>query len=77
MSERVPVLHYAIPGTELEVIDLIRAKARVATDCWEFFLWASAIQYIFRYDVKGEPVNDLGKALVYLGWLSDAVKSKP
>ena len=66
--------HYKIPGMEIEVIDIIRAKGRIATDCWQFFCWASCLQYLFRYDLRGAPANDLGKAQVYLGWLAEAVK---
>ena len=71
-----PPPHYVIPGTGLELIDIIKAKSRVSLDCWRFFCWASCLQYLWRYDVKGEPGEDLDKALVYLGWLKDAVARK-
>jgi hypothetical protein len=69
--------HYVIPGLNIELVDIIKSKARISTDCWQFFCWASCLQYLWRFDLRGSPANDLGKALVYLGWLSDAVKSKP
>jgi len=69
MKNRVPVKHYLIPGTELELIDIIQAKAKVAKNPWEFFLWASCLQYLWRYDLKGEPGKDLDKAATYLDWL--------
>jgi hypothetical protein len=71
-STRVPVPHYVVPGLDIEVIDLIKAKSRVATNAWEFFLWSSCLQYLWRYDVKGEPGKDLDKASVYLDWLRGA-----
>jgi len=64
--------HYKIPGMEIEVIDIIKAKGRIATDCWQFFCWASCLQYLWRFDLRGAPKNDLAKAMVYLGWLKDA-----
>jgi len=73
---RVPVLHYGIPGTKLELIDILEAKAKVSTNVWEFFLWASAMQYIWRFDLKGEALKDIDKAIIYLGWLRQAVAGK-
>jgi hypothetical protein len=69
--------HYVIPGLNIELIDVIKAKSKVATDCWQFFCWASCLQYLFRYNVKGEPECDLNKALVYLTWLLESVKIRP
>lgn len=66
---RPKVKHYEIPGTELELVDIIEAKSKVAKDPWEFFLWGSCLQYLWRYDLKSDPVSDLDKALVYLTWL--------
>jgi hypothetical protein len=66
--------HYVVPGLNIELIDILKAKSRVATNCWEFFLWASAMQYIFRYSSRGCPGPDLEKAMVYLGWLKDSIK---
>lgn len=61
--------HYQIPGMNIEVIDLIKAYQYAITDPWRFFLWASALQYIMRFALKGEPEKDLGKGLTYLTWL--------
>jgi hypothetical protein len=66
--------HYVVPGLNIELVDILKAKSRVATDCWQFFLWASCMQYLFRYSVRGCPGPDLEKAMVYLGWLKDSVK---
>ena len=72
-KDRKPVLHYQIPGLDLELIDIIQAKAKVATNAWEFFLWASCLQYLWRYDLKGESGKDLCKATTYLACLKKAV----
>lgn len=77
MSDRLPVLHYVVPGMDIEVIDLIRAKSRVATDCWQFFLFASALQYLWRFDLKGAAKEDTEKLVVYSTWLRDSVAGKP
>jgi len=76
-SKGTSPFYYCIPGSENEIIDLIYAYSRVATDAWTFFLWASAVQYIFRYSLKGEPSKDLGKALTYLSWLKKSVDERP
>ena len=75
-SKGVSPMHYAIPGTDIELIDLIHAKSRVSTDTWGFFLWASCLQYLWRFDLKGEPSKDLGKAMTYLTWLKQAVDGR-
>ena len=71
--KRQPVKHYEVPGLGIELIDILEAKSRVATKPWEFFLWASAMQYIWRYDLKSSPLDDINKAIVYLTWLQRAV----
>jgi hypothetical protein len=63
---REPVKHYSLPGTNLQVIDVIRAK--MTDDEWRKFCWASAVQYTFRLLDKGEPDKDAGKAITYLQW---------
>ena len=63
-----------IPGTELEIVDIIRAKSKVATDCWQFHCWAEAVKHLWAYDLRGAPTADLTTTLVYLGWLKDSVK---
>ena len=71
MNRNNPPAHYLIPGRDLELIDVLRAKSGQFTDPWEFFLWASFMQYAFRYRVKGEVVKDLRKANTYLQWLRE------
>jgi len=66
--------HYVVPGLGIELIDIIKAKGKIATNCWEFFCWASCLQYLWRFDLRGCPGPDLEKAMVYLTWLSDSVK---
>jgi hypothetical protein len=66
--------HYMVPGLNIELIDIIKAKGKVATNCWEFFCWASCLQYLWRFDLRGCPGPDLEKASVYLGWLKDSIK---
>lgn len=66
--------HYVVPGLNIELVDIIKAKSRVATDCWQFFCWASMMQYAWRWDLRGCPGPDLEKAMVYLGWLKESVK---
>lgn len=70
---RTPVSHYKLhPDTELEVIDIIRAK--MTADEWAMFCWGSAIQYTFRMMDKGEMYKDADKARTYLTWL---IEGKP
>jgi len=66
--------HYVVPGLGIELIDIIKAKGKIATNCWEFFCWASCLQYLWRFDLRGCPGPDLEKAMVYLAWLKEAVK---
>ena len=68
-----PPPHYVVPGLNIELIDVIKAKARVSIDCWEFFCWASCLQYLWRYDIKGDAGGDIGKAKVYLSWLEESL----
>jgi len=63
--------HYRIAGTDLELIDVLKSKAIYFSDPWEFFLWASGMQYLFRYMVKGEPDKDLQKEHAYTNWLRE------
>ena len=69
---RTPVDHYLIPGTELELIDIIRAKMTLLE--WRKFCWASAIQYVYRLMDKGEPVKDAEKGITYLTWFKESYK---
>ena len=66
--------HAKIPGTELEIIDIIKARSRIATDCWGFYCWAQAMKHLWAYDLRGTPKADLTTTQVYTGWLKDSVK---
>ena len=68
--ERTPVPHYLIPGTDLELIDIIKSKLSPAE--WRKFCWASAIQYCYRVLDKGELKRDCDKAITYLTWLKES-----
>jgi hypothetical protein len=57
--------HYTAGG--MEVIDILRAK--LPPEQLEGHLRGCIIKYLFRYDKKGTPLQDLGKAIVYLRWL--------
>lgn len=65
--------HYNIPGTTVQLIDVLREAAE-DYEPWHFFLWASIMQYATRWRHRGEPLNDLKKCQVYLGWLIEAVE---
>ena len=39
-------------------------------------LWTQIVQYLFRYDVKGNALQDLGKAKFYLDDLYEETKKK-
>lgn len=70
MSAESPA-HYIVPGTDIQLIDILRRKSAQFTDPFEFFLWASAMQYAFRYMAKGEADKDLAKENVYMTWLRE------
>jgi len=57
--------HYTAGG--MEVIDILRAKLTTAQ--FEGYLLGNVLKYLFRYQLKGSPKEDLGKARVYLDWL--------
>ena len=69
LKRRSPVPHYLIPGTDLELIDIIKSK--MSPDEWKRFCWGSAIQYVYRVLDKGEVVRDCEKAITYLTWLKE------
>ena len=57
--------HYRFGGYEL--LDVIKAKLRESKmDAVQAGLWIQLVQYLFRYDVKGNPFQDLNKAKFYL-----------
>jgi len=66
-----PPAHYQIPGTDLELIDVIKSKLSPAE--WQAFCWASLIQYAYRCLTKGEAIKDIGKMTTYGAWLAESV----
>lgn len=69
---RKPVSHYA--GQDgLECIDAIRSA--LGEEGYRAYCRGNAIKYLWRYDRKGTPEEDLCKATVYLSWLFDSVRS--
>ena len=63
MVNRPP--HYRFGGYEL--LEVIKAKLRESKmDAVQSALWIQLIQYLFRFDVKGKPFEDLNKAKFYL-----------
>lgn len=65
--------HYCDGG--IETIDFIRAKLTPA----EFagYCKGNVIKYLSRAGKKGDTLEDLRKALVYLGWAVDAMDARP
>jgi len=57
--------HYTHGG--IDVIDY--AKAKLTPEQLEGAYWFNVNKYLGRYQYKGEAVNDLKKAQVYLEWL--------
>jgi len=66
--------HYNVPGTDKQLIHVLEA-ASWDYEPWDFFLWASVMQYIMRWRYKGTPIADLRKARVYLDWLLESVET--
>ena len=63
MVNRPP--HYRFGGYEL--LEVIKAKLRESKmDAVQSALWIQLIQYLFRFDIKGKPFEDLNKAKFYL-----------
>ena len=63
MINRPP--HYRFCGYEL--LKVIKAKLRESKmDAVQAGLWIQFIQYLFRFDIKGKPLDDLNKAKFYL-----------
>ena len=57
--------HYRFGGYEL--LEVIKAKLRESKmDAVQSALWIQLIQYLFRFDVKGDPLRDLAKGKFYL-----------
>lgn len=51
----------------IECIDAIRAS--MSKEEFQGFLKASAMKYIWRYKLKGKPIQDLQKSIWYLNLL--------
>ena len=57
--------HYRFGGYEL--LEVIKAKLRESKmDAVQSALWIQLVQYLFRFDMKGKPFEDLNKAKFYL-----------
>lgn len=61
--------HYAKGG--VECIDAI--KASMSKEAFNGFLKGNVLKYVWRYEAKGKPEEDLEKAKVYLEWLIENV----
>ena len=62
--------HYAIPGTGVEVIDVI--KGILSEEQYMGYCYGNVIKYILRAPNKGGK-KDFEKASVYLDWLISAI----
>jgi len=57
--------HYRFNGIEL--LDVIKAKLdNCKMQPYTASLWTQCVQYLFRFDVKGNNLQDLEKARFYL-----------
>ncbi|MBQ8933908.1 MAG: DUF3310 domain-containing protein [Lachnospiraceae bacterium] len=63
-----PVNHPQHYGGKYETIDVIRDILEAETDAKVGYYMGNVIKYVSRYRKKGNPVQDLQKAQVYLGW---------
>ena len=64
--------HYKFDGIEL--IDVIKAKLNNSKmSPYTAAIWIQCIQYLFRFDVKGNDIQDLEKARFYL---NEIIKEK-
>lgn len=57
--------HYAKGGVEC----IAAIKASMTTEAYRGYLKGNCLKYLWRYEDKGKPAEDLRKALEYLGWL--------
>ena len=65
INRRQDVPYYTVGG--LEFIDILKAK--MTAEQYKGFLLGNTFKYLFRYQHKGERLDDLLKAKIYLGWL--------
>lgn len=61
--------HYCRGG--IECIQAI--KASMSPEAYRGYLKGNTLKYLWRYDAKAKPHEDLAKAAVYLGWLLEEV----
>ena len=54
---------------EIECIDAMRSS--MTKDAFSGYLKGAIFKYIWRYESKENPLEDLNKAKVYLSWLID------
>lgn len=64
-----PNVHYYQAG-DIECIDALRAC--LSLEEFRGYLKGNVIKYLWREAKKGQQKDDLGKAIVYLGWLDIA-----
>lgn len=62
--------HYTSGG--IECIDAM--KSALTPDEFRGYLRGNAVKYLWRYDRKGKPVEDLRKAAWYLDRLTDEME---
>jgi hypothetical protein len=65
--------HYTSGG--IECIDAI--KASMTEEQFKGFLKGNVIKYLWRYELKNNPVQDLEKAQYYLNRLIKEIKGQP
>lgn len=61
--------HYTSGG--IECIDAI--KSSMSKEAFNGFLKGNVLKYVWRYEKKAKPKEDLEKAKVYLDWLIENV----
>jgi hypothetical protein len=66
--------HYQIGDLGIELIDIIKAK--LPAGAYQWFLWASAEQYSFRFMNKGYCMEDLRKRDTYAKWLREDIEER-
>ena len=49
-------------------------KSSMSKEAFKGYLKGNVLKYVWRYEDKGKPSEDLHKAMVYLGWLIDEVE---
>jgi hypothetical protein len=60
--------HYTSGGVEC----IEARKASMRGEAYRGYLKGNALKYLWRYEKKADPVQDLEKAKVYLNWLIEA-----